>query len=93
MSHHATAAQADQAAAPAASSATSPLHITRLAPRCSDCRWLVANKLCNHPSTPVDVITGAPVQRAREERYDNTFLDADERCGPRAVFFAPATTA
>ena len=64
-------------------------HPTRSAPKCADCRYLAAGlhrerHVCDHPSMPVDVVTGQPVFFAENAR------SANEICGADGLLFAPA---
>ena len=52
-------------------------HPSRTAPRCIDCQHLDArpddrHMHCNHPSAPVDVVTGKPMTRVDAMRTDRS---------------------
>lgn len=81
---------------PTAANASAPLgtlpHASRTVPVCANCRHVVFGKcvglLCNHPSTAIDAVMGAPEWRAalcREAPTDG----GQGLCGPLGLLFEP----
>lgn len=73
-------------------------HPTRNAPKCVDCRYLAAGlhrqqQVCDHPSMPVDVVTGKPVFLTEDARSEDAELWAQHGlkiCGAAGLLFSPA---
>lgn len=73
-------------------------HPTRSAPKCADCRYLAAGlhraqHVCDHPSMPVDVVTGKPVFLTEDARSEDAELWAQHGlkiCGAAGLLFSPA---
>ncbi len=68
------AAAGQPAKIPGASGYQGPIHPTRQAPRCFDCKhyWMSrhykAVPMCNHPAMPANSVTHEPVRTCAEER-------------------------
>ena len=73
-------------------------HPTRSAPKCADCRYLAdglrgERPVCDHPTMPVDVVTGKPVflaEYARSEDAEPYARHGLTICGAAGLLFAPA---
>ena len=73
-------------------------HPTRNAPRCVDCRYLVIDSrqerhYCDHPSMPVDAVTGKPVffaENARSEDPEPFLVHGLKICSADGLLFSPA---
>lgn len=67
-------------------------HPTRKAPLCRDCQHGNELGLCNHPSAPCDVVSGAPTLGCKSMR-DVDSLKAPgsplQLCGPEGKLFKP----
>lgn len=79
-----------------------PIHPTRSAPLCYDCKHFLIDiqadrGVCNHPGTPRDPITGnavALVKHMRARFVDTRLGDLESaHCGLSAALFEPAASA
>lgn len=90
MTNTPPAAAGQPAKTPGASGYQGPIHPTRQAPPCVDCRHRWTSKpystvsMCNHPAMPVSSVTHEPVCTCAEERRH---VGPGNPCGLEGLLF------